>query len=259
MTATPAPDPLFDLVEVSFNEVLDIDTAMDVSNFSVIDSRGPASILTARWRSVDDTVELYTSNLLDGDSITVLVDGVTDVSGNPPLVPLSLGAVVSGDVTEPGFAGWGEHGLAELHSAIRVGEGAALLERRGGGQDHVGELGCLGEEDVLHHQEVELAEALAHLVDVRVREEGVLAEDVHAPDVALLGGGLKTDDNGFLTDVEVAEAADESHAIELTGLFLESADQQHVAVVAKQFLGGNVWFLCGFPCGHGREPPPPEK
>ncbi len=34
----------------------------------------------------------------------------------------------------------------------------------------------------------------------------------------------------FLTDVEVTETTDEAHAIELAGLFFETADQQHFTI-----------------------------
>ena len=54
--------------------------------------------------------------------------------------------------------------------------------------------------------------------------------------VALLGRGLHADHHGLLADVEVAEAADQAHAVELAGLFLEAADQQHVAIVGEDIL-----------------------
>ena len=41
---------------------------------------------------------------------------------------------------------------------------------------------------------------------------------------------LHADDDRFLADIEMAEAADQAHAVELAGLFLEAADQQHVAI-----------------------------
>ena len=47
---------------------------------------------------------------------------------------------------------------------------------------------------------------------------------------------LHADDDGFLADIEVAEAADQAHAVELPGLLLEAADQQHVAVGGKLLL-----------------------
>jgi hypothetical protein len=49
--------------------------------------------------------------------------------------------------------------------------------------------------------------------------------------VALARGGLQPDDDRLLPDIEVTEAADQPHAVKLAGLFLEPADQQHVAVI----------------------------
>src|SRR6056297_2970127 len=49
--------------------------------------------------------------------------------------------------------------------------------------------------------------------------------------VTLLGCGLEPDNNGFLPDIKVTETADQAHAIKLTGFFLESPDQKHVAVI----------------------------
>ena len=48
--------------------------------------------------------------------------------------------------------------------------------------------------------------------------------------VAGLERHLHADDDGFLADVEMAEAADVAHAVQLSGLFLEAADEQHFAV-----------------------------
>ena len=45
---------------------------------------------------------------------------------------------------------------------------------------------------------------------------------------------LHAGDDRFLADIEVAEAADEAHAVELAGLFLEAPDQKHRAI------GGDV-------------------
>ena len=56
--------------------------------------------------------------------------------------------------------------------------------------------------------------------------------------VALLERHLHADDDRFLPDVEVAEAADQPHAVHLAGLLLEAPDQQHLAVGGKfLFLG----------------------
>jgi hypothetical protein len=52
--------------------------------------------------------------------------------------------------------------------------------------------------------------------------------------VALLERHLHADDDGFLPDIEVAEPADEAHAVKLAGLLLEAADQQHVPCQPNQ-------------------------
>src|SRR5579864_7545697 len=52
--------------------------------------------------------------------------------------------------------------------------------------------------------------------------------------VALFCGGHDADDDRLLTDIEMAEAADEAHAVHLPRLFLEAADEQHVAVILQK-------------------------
>ena len=55
----------------------------------------------------------------------------------------------------------------ELHSTLGVGDRAVgLAPRRRSGQHDVGELGGLGEEDVLHDQVVEVAQQLDRVIDV---------------------------------------------------------------------------------------------
>jgi hypothetical protein len=49
--------------------------------------------------------------------------------------------------------------------------------------------------------------------------------------------GLHAHHHGLLADVEVAEAADQAHAVELARFLFEAADQQHVAVVFEDILG----------------------
>ncbi len=54
--------------------------------------------------------------------------------------------------------------------------------------------------------------------------------------VAFLRGGFEANDDRFLTDIEVAEPADQAHPVKLAGLLLEPADQQHVAVVGLELV-----------------------
>ncbi|MEZ6014202.1 MAG: Ig-like domain-containing protein [Planctomycetota bacterium] len=94
-----------DMVSVRFSEVPDLATALDLGNYSVLDSRGSVQIQSVAYSSVGSEVILYTAELLDGDTVTVLVDGVTDLAGNLPVVPLSLGGLVGGDSIAPAISG----------------------------------------------------------------------------------------------------------------------------------------------------------
>ena len=81
--------------------------------------------------------------------------------------------------------------------------------------------------------------------------------------ITLLQGHLHADDDRLLADIKVAKAADGAHAIELAGLLLEPADQQHVAKCSELLFPGEFrrriarfvlpCFLRGafFGCGHG--------
>mmetsp|Transcript_29037 Transcript_29037/g.55776 ORF Transcript_29037/g.55776 Transcript_29037/m.55776 type:complete len:403 (+) Transcript_29037:2528-3736(+) len=79
--------------------------------------------------------------------------------------------------------------------------------------------------------------------------------------VAFLGRSLQAHNNGFLSDIEVAKAADEAHAVQLACFFFEPADQQHIFVIGCQFFRRDIrfcscGFCCGFARGHGGGPPP---
>jgi hypothetical protein len=54
--------------------------------------------------------------------------------------------------------------------------------------------------------------------------------------IARLDRHLHADDDRLLTDVEVAKTADQSHAVELPRLFLEPADEKHLAIGMKLLL-----------------------
>ena len=78
----------------------------------------------------------------------------------------AVGDVLDDLPVHPRLPGRVEHLAPALDAAVGVGVGAVLLQIGGGGQDDVGELGGLGEEDVLHREEVQRAQRLADLVDV---------------------------------------------------------------------------------------------
>ena len=69
-----------------------------------------------------------------------------------------------------------------LDAPLRVGEGALLLGERGRGEEHVRVLGRLVQEQVLDDDHVELRQRLLGVVEVGLREERVLADDVHRAD-----------------------------------------------------------------------------
>ena len=104
------------------------------------------------------------------------------------------------------LAGRLEHLAADLHAPVGVRVGALLLHVGGGGEDHVGELGGLGQEDVLHHEELERAERLADLVHVRVRQERVLAHHVHPAHAAVERAGDDLGDREPALGVELGTA-----------------------------------------------------
>ena len=79
--------------------------------------------------------------------------------------------------------GSGSACAAHLHLAVGVGDGAVLLRPGRGRQDDVGVGRGLGQEDVLHHEMLEMRERAARVVEVGVRHRGVLAHDVHALDL----------------------------------------------------------------------------
>ena len=54
--------------------------------------------------------------------------------------------------------------------------------------------------------------------------------------VAFFCRRLEANHNGFLTDVEMTKATNQTHAIELACFFFESPDQQHLAVVMQQIV-----------------------
>ena len=64
--------------------------------------------------------------------------------------------------------------------------------------------------------------------------------------VAVRQRHLHADDNGLLADVQMAEAADQPHAVELSRLLLEAADQQHVVIGLQEPVlvrpGRRLWL-----------------
>ena len=72
---------------------------------------------------------------------------------------------------------------------------------------------------------------------MRPKNFTLTARQVHRCATAILQDHLHADDHGFLTDVEMAEAADQPHAVELARPLLEAADQQHVVIELLEMFG----------------------
>ncbi len=67
--------------------------------------------------------------------------------------------------------------------------------------------------------------------------------------VALSPRHLHADDDRLLADIKVAEAADQPHAVELSRLLLEAADEQHVAIGLELLIGAEERGALGLRLG----------
>ncbi len=80
-----------------------------------------------------------------------------------------------------------QHRLRELNETVGVGEAAGLLVEAGCRQYDVGQHRGLGQEDVLHHEVLQLRQPCPRVVEIGVGHRRVLALDVHGADAALAG------------------------------------------------------------------------
>ncbi len=86
---------------------------------------------------------------------------------------------------------------------------------------------------------------------------GIHAADQHVAVVTVAGNDrilvaervLDADGNRLLADIEMAEAADQTHAVELAGLLLEAPDQQHLTVERQPLLVAGCAAGAGFAAG----------
>ena len=123
-------------------------------------------------------------------------------------------------------------------AAISVGEGEPGAERDLGADDAVPAEETLLDRKHVHGAALALGIAPAAAGQLRHDALGVHAAGEHVAVVAIAGDDLvagldrhlHADHHRLLADIEVAEAADQPHAVKLAGLLLEAADQQHVAV-----------------------------
>ncbi len=126
-------------------------------------------------------------------------------------------------------------------AAISVGEGKPGAERDLGADDAVAAEEALLHREHVHRAALALGIAAAAAGQLRHDALGVHAAGQHVAVIAIAGDDLvarldrhlHADHHRLLADIEVAEAADQPHAVQLAGLLLEAADQQHVAVGRK--------------------------
>ncbi len=81
-----------------------------------------------------------------------------------------------------------EGGGDALHPPLGVGEVAAFLGKGAGGEHHIGQLGGFREEDILHHQKLQLLEPLNDVMLVRIAQHRVLPHNIEPLDAARAGG-----------------------------------------------------------------------
>ena len=85
---------------------------------------------------------------------------------------------------------------------------------------------------------------------------GIHAANQHMPVITITGnhliirgrGHIHAHNHSLLTNIEMAKATDQAHAIHLARFFFEAADQKHVAVCRKFFLaiesGWSIALAC---------------
>ena len=71
-----------------------------------------------------------------------------------------------------------------MHLPVGVGDGAALFGKGGGGQDHIGIIGGFGDENILHHQMLQLGQSIPRMGHIWIGHGWVFAQHIHAANIA---------------------------------------------------------------------------
>ncbi|MEH2477686.1 hypothetical protein V1282_001043 [Nitrobacteraceae bacterium AZCC 2146] len=145
----------------------------------------------------------------------------------------------------------------EVIAAVAIGKGESGTERDLRADDAVTAVKILLLAEHVHGAALTLGIAAMASGQLGHDALGVHAASQHVAVIAIAGdhliavlqGHLHADHDGFLADIEMAKAADRAHAVELSGLFLEAPDQQHVAQrvqllvaveIGRRRLGGAI-------------------
>lgn len=131
-------------------------------------------------------------------------------------------------------------------AAIPIGESEARTERDLGADDAVAAVKLLLHAEHVHGAALALGIAAAAAGEFGHDAIGFHAGGEHVAVIAIAGDDLvavlqrhlHADHHGLLADIEMAEAADRTHAVELAGLFLEPPDQEHFAERLQLLLPG---------------------
>lgn len=140
---------------------------------------------------------------LGGDLLRVLIvpvapHGVGDLLDDPPILPRLTRCL--------------EGGGDALHSPFGVGEVAALLGKGAGGEHHIGQLCGFREEDILHHQKLQLLEPLDDVMLIRIAQHRVFPHHIEPLDAARTGGidGLGKSEAGRTRQVRLLPGCHEA-------------------------------------------------
>ncbi len=90
-----------DIVTVRFDEELDPAAASMIANYTVSGAAGALRIGAARYVSNLAQVQLYVEDMVEGEAISVSVQGIQDLAGNAPGAALTDAAVAAGDAVVP--------------------------------------------------------------------------------------------------------------------------------------------------------------
>src|SRR5262249_43301398 len=125
-----------------------------------------------------------------------------------------------------------------------VGKSETGSERNLGGHNAMSAVERLLDREHVHGSALALRIAVLAAGQLRHHAFGIHAAGQHVTMVAIAGNDgvarldchLHPDDDRLLPDIEVAKSPDQAHAVELTRLLLEPADQQHLAIGAQLLL-----------------------
>ena len=74
-----------------------------------------------------------------------------------------------------------------MHPPIRIGKGAVFFGKAARGQDDVCHLSGFGHENVLDHEEIQVSEAFFTMIQIRIRDQRIFANNIKGFELAVVG------------------------------------------------------------------------